>query len=190
MSHKFSRHSEALKSENRKKILPVEIFEREIVRKLKFKNVAVDYGAGIGYFTIPLAKHFKKVYSIEANKEMLEALRKELEEAGVKNVGLILSEEPPELDFEIDFVLFSNVLHEVDDHRRFLKWASWAKVVCVIEWKRIETEFGPPMDERIDEREMEEALKEHFRFVKKLEIYPYHYTLLGYNEELGAVEIL
>ncbi|MBE8539273.1 methyltransferase domain-containing protein [Geoglobus acetivorans] len=183
MPHRFSGKPEDLKSEKRKKILPVDVFEREVIRRVQSRENAVDYGAGPGYFTIPLAKHFKRVYAVEANREMIEALRGELEMLKIKNVGIILSETPHEFDFPVDFVLFSNVLHEVDDWKGFLKWASKAKVVCIIEWKKIEMDYGPPVEERIDEKEMENALRENFRFTERLPIYSHHYTLMGYNEK-------
>ncbi|AIY89794.1 class I SAM-dependent methyltransferase [Geoglobus acetivorans] len=183
MPHRYSGKPEALKSEKRRRILPVDVFEKEVIGKVRCRENAVDYGAGPGYFTIPLAKHFKRVYAIDANIEMVEALRSELERLKIKNVGIVLSERLPEFDFPVDFVLFSNVLHEVDDWRGFLEWASKAKVVCVIEWKKIEMDYGPPVEERIDENEMEKALRENFRFVEKLPIYAHHYTLMGYNEK-------
>jgi tRNA wybutosine-synthesizing protein 2 len=44
------------------------MFERHRIAKLAKKNeIIVDMFAGIGYFTLPLAKHVKKVYAIELN---------------------------------------------------------------------------------------------------------------------------
>ncbi|MET1124191.1 MAG: hypothetical protein ABWW66_02865, partial [Archaeoglobaceae archaeon] len=100
--------------------------------------------------------------------------------AYVNNVTVIVSDEPP--DIEADFVLFSNVLHEVDNYRRFLDWSASSKVVCVIEWKDVDAGFGPPVSERISVEEMKSEMLKRFRFVEELEIFTYHYTLLGYND--------
>jgi len=178
----FSGDPEVLRSERRKKIMPVESFEKEVLLKLKFRDSAVDYGAGIGYFTIPLSKHFKKVYAVELNREMIEKLQKELENEGIKNVEIIESNKPPDLK-NIDFVLFSNVLHEVDDYNIFLDWAKNFKITCVIDWEKVETEFGPPLEHRIPKDEMKKAMEKHFKFVKEVNIYPFHYVFIGYNDE-------
>lgn len=183
MPNIYSGEPEALKSERRKKILPLEKFESSVLNILKYRDNAVDYGAGIGYFTIPIAKHFKRVFAVDSNPEMVRKLKEELENHSVRNVGIIVSNVYPEFDFEVDFVLFSNVLHEVDNYLEILDRASKAKVVCVIDWKKIETEFGPPLNERIDRNEMISTLKKYWKHIKELEIFPYHYTLIGYNEE-------
>ena len=61
--------------------------------------------------------------------------------------------------------LFSNVLYEVDDRGVSLGWASMVKVVCIIKGKKIKR--VRISDGREDGwREIETALKEHFRFVK------------------------
>ena len=183
MPHRFSADPEILRSERRKKMLPTEVFEKEVISRLRFKENAVDYGAGTGYFTDVLAGHFRRVYAIEAEQKMAEILREELEKRGIENVGIIVSDTPVDFDFRIDFILFSNVLHEVNSPEEFLEWSRIAKAVCVIEWKKIETEFGPPVDERIDVKEMMEIAEKHFRFVELLDIYPFHYTLVCYNED-------
>jgi len=183
MGQRFSGDPEILRSEKRKKILPTDVFEREVIGRLRFKENAVDYGAGTGYFTEILAKHFRRVYAVEAEKSMALILKKEMEKRGVENVGIIVSETPPDLDFQIDFILFSNVLHEVDEISLFLDWSIKGKVVCIIDWMKIETEFGPPLDERIDEREMIGAVEKRFRYVESLKLYPYHYVLVCYNEK-------
>ncbi len=183
MGKRFSGDPEILRSEKRRKILPTDVFERRVIEGLRFKENAVDYGAGTGYFTEILAKHFRRVYAVEAEKSMALMLNEEMKKRGIDNVGIIISETPPDLDFQIDFILFSNVLHEVDDIDLFLDWSTNARVVCIIDWMKIETEFGPPLDERIDEREMIGAVERRFRYVKSLKLYPYHYVLVCYNEK-------
>lgn len=183
MRHRFSGKPEELWSERRRQIMPTDVFEREVISRVGRRNIAVDYGAGSGYFTVVLAKHFRRVYAVDAERRMVEALRKEMDERGIGNVGIILSDEPVDFDFKIDFILFSNVLHEVDEPEKLVEWSRIAEFVCVIEWKKVETEFGPPLDERIGEEEMRKLLEKHFSSVTSLDIYPYHYVLICHNQE-------
>ena len=82
----------------------------------------------------------------------------------------------------MDFILFSNVLHEVDEPERFVEWSRNARVVAIIEWKKIPTGFGPPFEERMGVEEMLKIAERNFRFVKCLDVYPFHYTLICYHE--------
>lgn len=182
MPKKFS-HIDAkiLDSEQRKRFFPPEkvlgILEGTGIRK----EVAFDVGAGTGYLTIPLSKIFKRVYAVEISQEMVEILNEKLKENGIFNVGIILSEEPPEVDFAIDLVVFSNVLHEMDSPRDYLCWAKRAEFVLIAEWKKEEKDFGPPIDERLS---LEEILSmcEGYRVVRVQEL-PYHYVALLKKED-------
>ena len=183
MPHRFSADPEILRSDKRKRILPTDVFEEKVLFRLVCRENAVDYGAGTGYFTECLAKYFKRVYAIEAEKRMISILKDEMDKKRIENVGIIFSDIPVNFDFEIDFILFSSVLHEVDDVDGFLEWSKHSKVVCIIEWKKIQTEFGPPLEERIDVGEMVEKAAKNFRYIERLDIYPFHYTLVCYNQE-------
>lgn len=183
MPHRFSEDPEVLRSERRRKILPTEVFESEVLSRLKYRETAIDYGAGTGYFTEVLAGHFKRVYAIEAEMRMVEILREEMERKNIGNVGIILSNKPVSFDFGIDFILFSNVLHEVEGLEEFAEWSRISRVVCIIDWKKMETGFGPPVDERIDESEMRRLFQRYFSRVVSLDIFPYHYVLICYDEE-------
>jgi len=180
--HRFeAEKAEELISEKRKRIQPIEPFEG-VIGSIEDKNTAVDFGAGIGYFTVPLSKHFKRVFAIEAQEEMAEKLRKRLKMLGVENVGIIISDKPIDFDFEVSLILFANVLHEVENWRDLLEWSRIAKHVIVIDWKKVRTDFGPPLEERIGEEEMKKVLSEIFKSVKKFDFYKYHYFFLCSNE--------
>ncbi len=180
--HRFRvEDAEKLISKDREKIQPIQPFEN-FLKSLVLEETAVDVGAGLGYFTVPLAKKFRRVFAVEVDERMAEKLRKRLDDLGIKNVGIVISEEPPDFDFEIDLVLFANVLHEIENWKDYLYWSSKAKCVAVIDWKKEPMKFGPPLEERLDEKEVEGVLKRFFS-VKKLEVYDYHYFLVGYKED-------
>lgn len=175
---------ETLKGSQREKFLPREIFEKEVLSQLKYKNVALDYGAGVGYFTISLAKYFKKVYAVDIEEKFIAELEKEVKKSNLKNVEIILVEKNqiPKIDETLDFILFSNVLHEVDNFERFIEWSKVSKAVCVIEWNKKETNFGPKISERIEEKLLLEYLSNYFNSLKSLRIFPHHYVLVGLND--------
>ncbi len=160
MKHRFDpKKAHVLDSEWRRRVFPPEKVVEFIESLRPKKNVLFDVGAGTGYLTVPLARVFKKVYAVEVNEEMAEILRKRVEEEKLLNVGIIVSDKPPEVDFKIDVVLFSNVLHEMDNPEEYLEWASRAEYVVVAEWKKEEMDFGPPIDERLSIEEIEKLSK-------------------------------
>jgi len=173
MKHRFDPNkAHVLDSEWRRKIFPPEKVIGFIESLRPKKNVAFDIGAGTGYLTIPLARVFKKVYAVEISEEMARILRRRVEEEGLPNVGIIISESPPDLNFKIDVVLFSNVLHEMDNPEEYLEWASRADYVVIAEWKKEDMEFGPPVEERLSLEDIKRLSK--LNLVKSEEL-SYHY---------------
>ncbi len=173
MPHIFEpEKAQILESEWRKKVFPAEKIVETInsIRDLK-KNVAFDVGAGTGYLTVPLSRIFKKVYAVEISEKMVAKLRERLERDKILNVGIVLSEKPPEIDFKIDLVLFSNVLHEMDDPAGYLRWAERADYILVAEWKK-DAKYGPPPEERISLDELQSMCDFKIILVDEL---PYHY---------------
>jgi SAM-dependent methyltransferase len=164
-----------LESEGRKKILPVEPLLKRLER-LETKNVAFDIGAGTGYFTIPLARIFKKVYAVDVNPKAIEIISKK----GAKNVGAILSEKPPEIDFDIDFVLFADSLHEIEDRKGYANWVKErSKSFAVIDWRRDAcTNFGPPLKHRIEIDEVFELFGDVFD-LESIDVYECHFFVFG-----------
>jgi SAM-dependent methyltransferase len=178
-----------LESEKRRKILPVEPFIN-LAKRLpeEMRKVAFDIGAGTGYYTVPLSRIFEKVYAVEISSEMALFLRKRLEEEGVENVGIIVTGKPPDINFRINLCLFSNVLHEMEQPQEYLNWAAEkSDVVVVIDWKKVETEFGPPLDERIEEDAIVKMLESAGLEVERLDAYPYHYFLVAKRLDIPVV---
>ncbi len=126
-----------------------------------YQTVA-DLGCGPGYYSLPLAKHLShgKLYALDVDDLMLDALRRRLSDARLGNVEALKT---GGLDFPIppsslDGLLVAYVVHHSPDApafmraaARLLKPSGWA---CVLEWHRVETEDGPPLEERIGPAEM------------------------------------
>ncbi len=181
MKHVFDpEKAEILESEQRKRIESVEVVI-ERVKSLKERNVAVEIGAGTGYYTLSLSKIFKKVYAIDLSFKMAEKLSKKLSESGIKNVGIIVADKPPALDFPINLILFANVLHEIEDPQRYLEWAKKGDYILIVDWKKMKMNFGPPFEERLDEKEVLKMLKSLNFKVLELDTIslPYHYVIFA-----------
>ena len=174
MPHRFDhRHCQILESDWRKQILPVDPLIRKL-ETLPKRIVAFDIGAGTGYFTVHLAKLFKKVYAVDVSLDMAKILASK----GLKNVGIIISEKPPQIDFEIDFVLFADSLHEIDCREEYIEWCcKYARSVAVIDWN-MDCEFGPPKHDRLDEGYVKELLERCFE-VESIKVYKCHFFLFG-----------
>ncbi len=150
------------------------------MKRIPKKGILVDFGAGTGYFTLPLAKLFREVYAVDINAERLKYLRERLEEEGITNVKLIIGDRLPEV--RVDLILLSNVLHELPEPGKFLgEAAEKADYVLVLDWKKIPTPRGPPLYERISEKDARRMMEKHFN-VEAFNLYPYHYCLLGISQ--------
>ena len=60
-----------------------------IESNVKEGDVCLDVGASVGYFTLLLARKAKKVYAIEATKNQIPTLKKNIEVNGYTNVEII-----------------------------------------------------------------------------------------------------
>ncbi|WP_148258592.1 methyltransferase domain-containing protein [Thermococcus sp. AM4] len=167
--------ADALDNPERRRALPIKEILRYLLALKMERKVAVDIGAGTGYLTVPLSWAFERVYAVEANSKMAELLRENIEGRGIANVEIILSEKPPELPERPNLVAFSLSLHEVGDWRGYLRWASMADYVLVIEWCP-ESERGPPREEKIPREELIEL--EDFEVVLSRVRFPYYLVIL------------
>ena len=57
----------------------------------------------------------------------------------------------------VDLVLFANLLHEVEDRKAFFqevrRISKPTAYIVDVDWKKIKTEHGPPLKERLSEDE-------------------------------------
>lgn len=123
-------------------------------------QVVADIGCGPGLFTIPLAKSLwdGKVYAVDPEEEMLEAVRERAKQARVGNI-VTLKSQADALSLEagsLDGALLSCVLHEATDRASLLKSVAGAMKragwCAVIEWQKAgEGAEGPPPEHRIAE---------------------------------------
>lgn len=158
MAHRFPGEEKArLRDEHRRKAQPAE----DIISRMSLREdeVVVDLGCGTGYLTVPMAARAAKVIGVDAQAEMLQALRDMLPE-GSDNVELIQAELPPVPleDRSVDRAVIVNVFHEVGDKplmaREVLRVLRPGGRLSLVEFPRRETSFGPPLEERMEADEV------------------------------------
>ncbi|HEY9205453.1 MAG TPA: methyltransferase domain-containing protein [Candidatus Methanoperedens sp.] len=184
MAHKFDvRKAEILDNPERLQILnPDTILD---ILGLDRKTIFADLGCGTGYFSLPAAFRVKKVYALDIQKEMLEILLGKIKKGNIKNIDVILSGESsiPLPNDSVDVLFMANVFHELEHKKSILKevkriLSSGGRLV-IIDWKKMEMDFGPPLEERLTEAEVISACENNgFEILKKAEAGPYNYLLI------------
>ncbi len=131
-------------------------------------QIFIDIGCGTGYFSVPASRIVGlngRVLALDTSQEMLDDLKLKINENSLTNIQTILTES---YEFHLKekvgtFALISNVLHEVEDKITFLNEANRVLIpngtLFIIEWKKKETERGPPVKERLDEQEIKRLLE-------------------------------
>ena len=118
--------------------------------------VIADLGSGPGFFTIPMAQMTGEkglVYAVDSNQTMLNGLKENIAKSEVNpNIIKIVNSDvchtgiPKE---SVDLVLFANVLHEVEDRKAFFqevkRISKRTAFIVDVDWKKIQTEHGPPL---------------------------------------------
>jgi ubiquinone/menaquinone biosynthesis C-methylase UbiE len=147
-----------------------------------------DVGCGTGFFTIPMAKmvgNKGKVFAIDVQEEMIAILNEKIQKLNIRNVETFVSTEEniPLPNESVDLAFMASVLHELDDHstvkevHRFLKPQG---VLAVLEWKREETPFGPPIWEHLTPNQTREIIeKVGFEVKNTSPVGPYHYLAIS-----------
>ena len=179
------RIQQLLSSERRERLDPLRILSLLPLRP--YLTIA-DVGSGPGVFTIPLAKNLwdGKVYALDLEEEMLEAVRQRAQQARLGNIVTLKSEKTvlPLEPGSLDGALLACVLHESSDRGAFLKAVveslkrgAWC---AVIEWRMAaDTSEGPSLEHRIAEEEVVGLAEEAgMRVTLRRELSNYHYMLL------------
>jgi ubiquinone/menaquinone biosynthesis C-methylase UbiE len=153
--HRFSAEGEfveRLEGPERRAVIPRE----EIIPRmgLRSDHTVLDLGAGIGYFSIPMAERVNRVISIDMEPKMLDVLSSRIRADGIQRVDPLRAEitNLPIADGSVDGVLAAFVYHEVEDRRRLMAEASRVVrsggSVTVIDFQKRGTVIGPPFKDR------------------------------------------
>jgi SAM-dependent methyltransferase len=121
-------------------------------------QTACDIGSGPGYFSLRLARAVApggRVYAVDVETGMLEALRQRLEASGLANVTPVLSlpADPLLADGLCDVALIVNTYHHFPDPPAYLarlkrSLRPGGRIVN-IDFEKRETPHGPPVARRV-----------------------------------------
>jgi len=147
-----------------------------------------EFGCGYGTFTIPAARVIGgKIYAIDMEPEMINRVSARSLEIGVNNVVVVLRDFVDSgsglADGSVSYAMLFNILH-LESPEELLKEAyrilEQGGKAGIIHWNYDpSTPRGPPMQIRPrPEQCMEWAASSGFRFIKRLNLRPYHYGLV------------
>lgn len=151
--------------ERRRTFMPPEQILNEFLTSPRM--VLADMGCGVGYYSIPAGKILTggSVYAIDLQQNMVDKTLERASEQGLANVhGVTASAtELPLEDNTVDAVLMSMMFHDVPEQDRMLSEAKRILksqgTLYMVEWDRVETDFGPPMEIRIRPDEITATLE-------------------------------
>ncbi|KSU59852.1 hypothetical protein AS034_17630 [[Bacillus] enclensis] len=163
--HLFEHHKASkLLDPKRQEMVPVE----KVLQLLQLKkdDLVADLGCGNGYLTLPIAKEVDtKVHAVDLQQEMLEYLQHRAGEAGVTNIEY----EKSSLEYlsfnkkTLDKIVSGFVLHEVPNLTKvFQDLSDMLKdegLWLILDWEAVESEMGPPLEERIPSGELTQQLE-------------------------------
>ncbi len=145
----------------------VKIFDRK-------NNVIVDYGCGAGFYCKYLQNFASKLYCVDIDTEALEELKKNINDA------TILTDVSSIPDHSVDVVFFANSFHDMDKEETVKNVERILKdngEVIIIDWKKEQTMFGPPLSIRMNEEDYLNAFA-NFRLERKFDSELHHYGLV------------
>ena len=165
---------------------------QNVVAQMGLKNgqTVADFGSGAGFFATAAAKivgNTGTVYAIDVQQSKLTTTFSSASQQGFKNVKILqanLDEAIKGLpDASCDAVILASILHEIKNRPMLLQNAykvlKTGGLILAVEWKAQHTIFGPALERRIPEDEMEQELaKLGLQKVKSIPADMFHYALL------------
>ncbi|OPY31008.1 MAG: hypothetical protein A4E32_01990 [Methanomassiliicoccales archaeon PtaU1.Bin124] len=147
---------ERLVGEERRRMQPIkEILDRTSVRP---GDLVADLGCGNGYLSVPMAQSGANVIAVDRQREMLQDLVKRGK--GMDSIMPVQANLPqvPIRSDAVDHIFLVNIFHELKDKDGLIRECSRilrpGGVLTLVEFQKRPTSFGPPMEERIDERDI------------------------------------
>ena len=158
---------------------------------LKPGDHVADFGAGHGYFTIPMARIVGgdgKVYAIDIQKPVLDIIRSRAKLENILNIetvwaNLDQTNGSKQKDQILDFVLIASILFQSENKENVVREA-WRVLrpggrLAIIEWDETQTPLGPHVNLRL-RKDTVKALTSQagFEADREFEAGTHHYGLL------------
>ena len=129
------------------------------------KTVA-DIGAGTGYFSFPIAKKAAKVIAIDIDQRFLDCInqKKQTLKIGANLETRLTTPDSSGLKTgEADMVLIVDTYHHIEGRVEYLKKLKKCLrpngVLVIIDFKKVKTPPGPPVELRLAQEQVESELK-------------------------------
>lgn len=152
-------------------------------------SVFVDIGCGDGFFTIPAARmvgDMGTVYAVDIDATAIGKLKEKADAEGLHNLALRVDKAENTVFCRAcaDFVFFGIDLHDFANPAQVLanarKMLKLTGKVVDLDWKKIETPFGPPLAKRFsEERAVQMMDTAGFTIETVKEIKPYFYLVVA-----------
>jgi ubiquinone/menaquinone biosynthesis C-methylase UbiE len=149
------------------------------------KTVA-DIGAGTGYFAFPIAKKATKVIAIDIDQRFLDYInhKKQTQKIGANIETRLTTPDSSGLKMgEADMVLIVDTFHHIENRVEYLKKLKTCLrkdgVLVIVDFKKMKTPPGPPVEIRVAEEQAESELKSAgFTIVSaNRDMLPYQYVI-------------
>jgi len=156
------------------------------------RQQVAELGCGnFGFFVFPLARlvgRQGRVYAVDILKSTLEEIRKETKKNNLPQVITVWSNleifKAAKIETSsLDRALLVNVLHQsekkIEILREAIRLLKRGGKLMIIEWKNIDTPFGPPPDKRVKLDSLKSAIpKIGLNLTEEFEAGPFHYGLI------------
>ena len=162
-----------------------------IWEKLDVQNpgTVVDLGAGTGFFSLRFARmpNVDKVYALDIAGVMVDYMKENIVPLHDKIEPLKMDESSiPLPDDAAGVLVMINLHHELHEPDKILKECSRVLKpggkLAIVDWKKKETEHGPPVEKRYDTESIRRQLKgAPFRSVKVYDEMPDHFLVVAEN---------
>lgn len=158
---------------------------------LKAGDHVADFGAGHGYFSIPMARIVGgdgKVYALDIQKSVLDIIRAKAKLEHLLNIEPVWADlDEPQgsklKDKFIDFVVIANILFQAEKKDNIFREAHRilreGGKLAVVEWDETPAPMGPQLNLRVKKDTAKGlALQAGFETEKEFEAGSHHYGLL------------
>jgi len=188
-------NKEDKKSENKKHHHKGRSSERHLNRDIVLKELNIrsgqtilDAGCGSGYMSKEFSKILNntgKVFALDPDKAAIEMLKKETKGTNIKPIIGDITKETKIEDSSVDLIYLSTVFHgfsegEIDGFQKEVKRLLKPNaVLAIVEFKKVETPFGPPLKIRYSPEELKKTITLTPKFF--VEVGEYFYVMAFEN---------
>ena len=169
-----SHMSESEKSENKKHHHKGRSSEKHLDRDIVLKALNIcsgqtilDAGCGSGYMSKEFSRilnNTDRVYALDPDRGVIKILTQETKDTNIEAIVGDITRRTQIKDSSVDLIYLSTVFHGFSEEeingfqeevKRLLKPDA---VLSIVEFKKIETPFGPPLDIRYSPEELKKAI--------------------------------